>query len=254
MDEDSHLDELQKIADCRMMSKTLRRSGGWSIFFGALAILMGFQGLQFNVLNAVLMLIGVAMVVEGLTNVIRPTPLGILTDGFSFLLVAGWNAFIGVLEAMAGVPEAGRTLVLAVVQIGIAIYRFKMYGRIKDAYAIRPTPEHIAAIDRFVSEISKAKADEPGIVQFQTSSFPKAQNWKGKLHGDLAVLVDLQGHDILFAHRDELEITQPKKRMLGKTLHVAFVLKGRTMKGTISPESFEKYSQWKGSVEPQPDA
>ena len=252
MEPDSRLDELQKISDCRLMTKMLKKSGGWSIAFGALAVFLGYQGLQFSIANAILMGIGGLMVVEGLSNVIRPTPAGVLTDGISFLVVAGWNVYVGVLELMAGMPEATRTFIFVIVGISIAVRRFNIYPRFKRAYAAKPTAEHIAALDRFVNEITKATSDEEGIVEFQTKGFTNQQNWKGTLRGDVAVLLDRMTQDLLFLHTDELEITSQGKKMLGKTLNASFRLKGSNMKGTISPESLQKYERWKQSVSDAP--
>ncbi len=111
------LDELQRVANYRQMRQRLRRSGTLSVFFGVLAVGLGYGALHVNQLNAILLAIGVFLLVEGAWLIISPAPVGVILDGTGFLLVGIWNIGVAVLNAMAGHFEGGFLPLIGIFQI-----------------------------------------------------------------------------------------------------------------------------------------
>ena len=56
------------------------------------------------------------------------------------------------------------------------------------------------------------------------------------------------GKDIIFARTKEVLFNCDGKVLLGKTLKAKFKIAGRSFNGTISPESFARYEEWKQAV------
>jgi len=60
-----------------------------------------------------------------------------------------------------------------------------------------------------------------------------------------AIFVDKNGHDVLVAHKDDVIIKVKGKVLLGKTLKASIRIGDHKFEGTISPESYQSYMDWK---------
>lgn len=245
------VDELQQIAEYRRARKTLRAAGIGGIIFGVLALAVGMPLLAVNPLNIVLVLIGALLLAEGIWNVSYPTAEGVIVDGLALLLVGLWNIFITFFNALAAGGGPGAALhvhwaVVGVFQIGYGVYRFASYRRFTEAFAEKPSAEDLKQMDQLVKKILKMKPKgAEDVITFQTTSSFKQQVWTAQLAGDAAMFVAKVGHDVLVAHKEEVDIEVHGKALLGKTLKATFRIRDHTMKGLISPESYAKYEDWK---------
>src|SRR5260370_32291843 len=123
------VDELQQVAEYRRARKTLRAAGIGGIVFGVLALAVGVPLLAVDLINAVLVMIGLLLLVEGIWNVTYPTAEGVIVDGLSLLVVGVWNIFVTIYNAVAagGGPGAALHVQWAVIggfQICFPRYRF----------------------------------------------------------------------------------------------------------------------------------
>ncbi|HSC77053.1 MAG TPA: hypothetical protein VLB32_00700, partial [Candidatus Acidoferrales bacterium] len=79
--------ELQRAADFRTVRKTLRPAAFGSIVFGVIAIGMGIASLEDSPVNAVLVLLGLGLLGEGIWILVQPTPVGMIVDGIALCLL-----------------------------------------------------------------------------------------------------------------------------------------------------------------------
>jgi hypothetical protein len=247
MDFADSVDELQEIAENRRARKILRASGIGAILFGVLALAIGIPLLAVDLLNVVLVGIGVLLLIEGIWNVSLPTAEGIIVDGIALILVGVWNIFIAFLSVLVNNPEPIRWGILGAVQIGYGIYRFTTYPRFYAALRHHPEPEDLKLMDKLVKQIQKTKTKATDDhIAFQTKGFLQQQVWKGQLARAAALFVDQTGHEVMVLHEDQFEMTVRGKVLIGKTLKVSVRFKDRVTDGLISPEEYAKYESWKG--------
>jgi hypothetical protein len=242
----SNFAELQRVSNYRLVRKTLKPAGIGSIVFGLIAIAMGFGGMEENPANAILGLIGLFLLVEGIWIVSAPTPIGMIVDGIALLILGSWNIFTTITNSAAG---GGNVLhFFAILGVWQIIWGFQSFGRYRRFSAmpmVKPSDETLRQIDDLVNAITKAKAKEqPDLVEFQTTTFT-AQTWKGRLSNDSAVFVEGSGQDIVFARRGDVEFVKQGKALIGKTLKATFKLRDRQLTGTIAPEFIDRFEAWK---------
>jgi len=239
--------ELQSVSNYRLVRKTLKTAGVGSIVFGLIGMGIGFVGMEENPVNAVLGLIGIFLLVEGIWVVSAPTPTGMIVDGIALLMLGVWNIFTTIANSASNGSDGPHFFaILGVWQI---IWGFQSFGRYKRFSAMpmaKPSDATLKRIDELVKAITKAKATEQSdIVEFQTKTFTAQQVWKGRLSDDAAVFVEGSGQDIVFASRPEVEFVKQGKVLIGKTLKAKFKLRDREFAGTIAPESMDRFEAWK---------
>jgi hypothetical protein len=244
--------ELQRVANYRHMRKTLFSSGIGSLIFGALAIAISVPGMKVNPINVILLMIGVLLVAEGLWLVIAPVPAGIIAAGIGLMLVGIWNIFVTVFNSAHG-QGVGIIAGLAVAQIVWSIQCFARYPRFKDIPRETPSPATLKRIDEIVGDINRSKmGKDPQMIQFQAKTFFSPQAWKGRLRSNHAIFVGMTKNDLIFTRPADVEIRREGKVLVGKTLKAKFQIADRSFKGTISPEAFDRYADWKQTMTPMP--
>ncbi len=244
--------ELQRVANYRHMRKTLFSSGIGSLIFGALAIAISVPGMQVNPINVILLMIGVLLVAEGLWLLIAPVPAGIIAAGVALMLVGVWNIFVTVFNTVHG-QGVGIIAGIAVAQIIWSIQCFARYPRFKNIPRETPSPSTLKRIDQIVGDIKRAKIDKDSqIIQFQAKTFLSPQAWKGRLGSNHAIFIGMTKNDLIFARPEDVEIRRDGKVMIGKTLKATFQIADRSFKGTISPQAFDRYTDWKQMMTPMP--
>lgn len=243
-------EELRNAINFRLLSKTLKRSGINSVIFGILAIYMGFGGIKMNPLNAILGLIGVFLLVEGVWIFSAPTPKGMIMHGVALVIVGSWNILITIASALfGGSGDYQFFAILGVWQIILGIQRFNRYAYFSTMPTSKPSDSALMRIDDFVKTLNRTKArDQSDIVEFQTTTFVSPKAWKGRLLGNSAVFVERSGYDIVFAPKTEVDFDRQGKVLLGKTLKVSIRISDLRMNGSIAPKYFERFEQWKLSA------
>lgn len=236
--------ELQRAADFRTVRKTLKPAAIGSIVFGVIAIGLGIASLKDSPVNAVLVLLGLGLLGEGIWILVQPTPVGMIIDGIALCLLGLWNLFVTILNASSGGKGPGAFGILGVFQIIMGIQSFRRYRRFAGAAGGTASAEVIKRVDELVAgvEASSEKAS-PDIIEFTA----KGVAWKGRLAGDLAVLVAQGEQDVVLARKSEFLITPQEAPGSGKTFKAAFQFGPHNDSGAISPESYQRYERWKSS-------
>ncbi|HEY2954767.1 MAG TPA: hypothetical protein VGK89_05920 [Candidatus Eisenbacteria bacterium] len=252
MDAHDPVSKLQKVADYRTVRKSLKRSGGWSVLFGAIAIWAGVGALP---VDWVITVLGVVLVGTGVWNIAAPRPTGIILDGVTLLLVGGYNLIGTVLSAMDGVHVSPRWALVGILQLFWGLQRIQSFRRFANAFLERPSDTAMQQIEETVATIRKAKAKEStDIIEFAVDGIHR-HVWKARLVGEQAVFVEATGSDILVGTRGSVEITSRGKVMVGSALKADAMVGTQRLRGRISEDSFRRYEQWKtGTFVPKPIA
>ncbi|MFB3896660.1 MAG: hypothetical protein ACE14V_10200 [bacterium] len=238
-------EELQRICNYRYVRKTLKPAGIGSIIFGVIAIVMGFTGIADNPINAILGFIGLFLFVEGIWIIFAPKPMGMIVDGIALSILGVWNIMVTIANAANG-ESHGFFAILGLMQIAMAVQSFKMYKRCSVMPMVIPTEETLKKLDELAKSIAKSEVkDQPDMIEFQIIGFRNRQIWKGKLESDSAIFAEGSGQDVIFAKKNEVELVNNGKVMVGKSLNMQFKTKDRILKGTIKPESFDRFTAWK---------
>ncbi len=241
-------DELKRVANYRHIRKILRGSGTGSIVFGVIAIALGAATIHINPINAILLLIGVLLTVEGVWFVISPTPIGIIIDGVSLMLVGAWNVFISIMNMAIG-AGTGAFPIIGIFQIIWGLQSFGRYSRFAQMPREIPSPSTIKRIDEIAKDILRTKpAKDPQIIEFRAQTFFGGnQPWKGRLRSNHAVFVGPGGKDVIFARTSEVKFTNDSRKA-GKTVKVTIQIGDRNLKGTMPFESYQRYESWKQAL------
>jgi hypothetical protein len=142
--------------------------------------------------------------------------------------------------------------VFAVIYAG---YRFVSYPRFHRELSHRPPPEDVRRMDDLVKDLQQATLkNNPDVISFEIKPFQGPQKWKARLAGSAALLAQVQGHEALIVFKDQFDIRETGKTFLSKDRKASFTLRDRTHPGTISPESLDRFEDWKnGAAEQPPD-
>lgn len=243
-------EDLQNFANYRFVSKTLKPAGIGSVIFGIIAIAMGFGGVEGNPLNAILGLIGVFLLVDGIWIVFFPTTKGMIVDSIALFIVGVWNILITIANAYAGGNNDPQIFaIIGVCQIIGGFRRLGLYKRYSAMPMSKPSDETLRRINDIAKTIKRAKAKQQSdIVVFKTQTFISQKEWKGRLSQNSAVFVDGTGNDIVFTPKTDVDFVKQGKVLLGKTIKASFRIRDREMTGTIAPVFLDRFDEWKSST------
>jgi hypothetical protein len=233
---------IQRVADHRMALKTIRGVAIGSVIWGGVVLTIA----MLPPLDLFTAALGVVLLATGSWNLTRPKPVGIVLDGLTICLVGVYNigaAFVG--DGGTGWAKLG------VFQLIWGAQEIMRFGKFREALAFEPQDTELQALDESIRAINKGKPKEsPDLIEFTMSGL-QAKLWRGRLMDDGAILVKRGTHEAVVVRRHELEIQPGNKVMIGKEIKATFAIDGKTHKGTILPQSLERFQQWKhGSVIP----
>jgi hypothetical protein len=265
------IEELQRAADDRMISKGVRQKlrmaglGGAIMGAGLLAAAIiapavVFHHLRVDVMGAVAALIGGFLMVAAVWVLASPTPRIAILAGFAWLTVAAWGIYFAIqnvltVHDLAAHYNAGNVAgdfatawipgaVLVWFGIHWGIESFVCYVRLRHMPAQKPSPDLIAKIDQIVKEIKKSKPKiDPDAIEFGLS-------WKGNLAPDLATFVDGTGQEVIFAKPGDVSFIQRTRMIPQKGAMGDLEVGSRTLRIGISEESFQRYVAWKERAVP----
>lgn len=244
MDIEQNIEELQKVADYRLVRKGFKWAAIGSIIFGLIAMGTGFGSIEFSPLNAILGLIGTFLLVEGIWLIRTSNPKGMIVDGIALCILGIWNIIITFINAAAGASGTTFFAVLGVFQIIWGIQSFRRYRRFSGVSPEKPSEQSLKQVEEIVKSVTKTKPSESeNIIELQIGKKP----WKGELTGGVGVFATVAGDNVIFARRDEVSFTSKGLVTAGKTQNVSIQIRKRTFDGKISPESMEHYESWKGA-------
>jgi hypothetical protein len=235
---------LQKTADYRNVRKSLRTSGIWSIVFGAIALVAGFLTPP----DYILATLGLVLVATGVWNITAPRPTGLVIDGVTLLLIGAYNVFDTAVSLANGGNAAPRWLILGVMQLVWGVMRIRSFGRFAEAFLEKPSDVELQQLEELVSAIRRSKPKESQDIIHLTVETTRRDVWKAKLSGDDAIFVQIAGHDVLCGTRQTAEIENRGKVMIGKALKITARVRGMELKGTMSPDDYAAFDQWKTGI------
>jgi hypothetical protein len=242
LDAESLRDTLNRVIAYRDLQRGVRASAKHNLFWGGLFFVVWY--LNFggrinpqNIFSVTMLGIAVLELGVGLLKYLAPSAECLLLDAAVFFAFTGLNLF-----RAAVIWNAGRQP--DVVAIGLGLYMgyngvvcVQGYGRLRRAFAQRPSGQHIAYVNALLREIRAADPEvEPDAVRFG--------GLRGKLIGDMLVVADPAGGAFV-ADRDAVELrraTGPDGEPVG----------GLRLYGQPQPEfplddgTWRNYARWKG--------
>lgn len=244
------LQRMRAIAEYREMVKTLRHGAVGCLAFGVLALVGGTLGASESFLALILLALGALLVIDGVLALARPSSTGLILHGVCFAAIGIWNIGVTLLSlAAVGFQGDEFFLLLGAAQIIIGVHFFRRYPRFARLSTEKPNRDVLRQLDEIAKGIRKAKPKKnEDIIEFTSQGFTKTATWRGRLGVEALTLVARKKHGILFAAPHEVTIDRLGKVLLGKTLKVAVKVPGKTLKGTMSPESYERFAAWKAAA------
>lgn len=191
LDADSLRDTLNRVIAYRDLQRGVRASARHNLFWGGLFLV--FWWLQFNgrvnpqnIFSITILALAALELGVGLLKYVRPSAECLLLDAVVFFGFAASNLFRALLIWNAvqrpDILSIGFGLYMGYHGIGYV----QAYGRLRRAFADRPSGEHIAYVEALLREIRAGDpAAEPDAVRFG--------GLRGKLIGDLLVVADPAG-------------------------------------------------------------
>jgi hypothetical protein len=237
--------EVQKAANFRIVRRALRGAGIGSVIFGIVAIALGIATLEDNGVNAILALLGVFLLVEGVWLLVSPSPAGMIVDGFSLIALGCWNIFVSVSNASAG--GGGGFVILGPLQIIWGIQSFLRYRR----FSLLPMARPDKATSEWLDSILKsAMSKEAGadVVSFQVRDKNYLRDWRGILLDEFGMFFAVKEQLITVAARSEANITPTSSPAPGMKAPVLISLGGRNLEGLFDSMNWERFQRWKTST------
>jgi hypothetical protein len=237
--------ELQSASNFRLVRQTLRTAGIGSIVFGLLAMFVGFGNMMDNPLNAILGMIGLFLVGEGIWIIVSPSPKGLVVDGIFLCALGAWNIFITAMNSMGG-DEGYRFFgILGLWQVVWGTQSFVRYRRFSTVPTTKPADALLVEIDNVVNDIALANVkNQPDMVEIQTKSLAGKEVWKGRFVAGGVIFVEGSGPNAVFANKADVEIVKKGKVLFGKTQKIKCKLGSVRFDGTIAPLYMERLDAW----------
>jgi hypothetical protein len=265
------LQALQCAADQHSVRKGARLGGTMSIVIGILNTLIGYLGMQYNPLNAILFLIGIFMILEGLYALIKPSPRLFLLDAGVLVAVGVWNIATSALNS-----THAHWTTIGVFQLLWAYTSYKRYQRFSHVLSLNVPAEDLARVEAIAKAIQKGKIkDDSRLITFVGASDAlggglsrRNETWRGRMENDVIVLLNTSTKELLFVRKADFDI-QPQQGFFGKSIipgrkGAQFVIRHlrrqdassgvaghvwttdeRVLKGTVPQQSLDRFEQWK---------
>lgn len=237
------MEDMQKTADYRLYKNKIKDGAIGSILFGIIAVGMGIY--FFNIINLILIPIGLFLLTCGIWAIINPSPTSLVFDGIALIIMGLWNIFI----ALLGVVAFGGTiywLIIGIWQVVSGIQSFKESKKFTRFGSWKPEGHILKEVEDIFNKIKKANPKkEDNIIEFRLTSLKENATVKGEFMGDKVVLVKLPQQTIYFLNNRELEIEIKGKVLMGKQLKMEAKIKDESNSGLIFPESYQRYEKWK---------
>jgi hypothetical protein len=237
--ENAHL--LQQNADHRSATRLLRNSGGWSIFWGALCLLIAMGTFRFGPFPMSVLAIGCGLLGVGLWLVVAPSPLGMLIDGIMLIGLSLLNLIHSIDRGARpfGGYDSGLYMPVFVITFVAGVFRIVRYRRFARVKFAAPT----LATRKFLDEVYRemrllTPAREEAMIKVEGNEFPFVV-LKAQLADELAVC--LLNTRLLFVPKSDFTITLVKP---GKKKH----------KGLLPLPLWDRYRAWKGEDESAEEA
>jgi len=238
------LAEVQQAANFRMVRRLLRWGGVGSVVFGVVAVVVGAQSVQENEINAILILIGVGLFVEGIWILVAPSPTGMIIDGIALIVLGLWNISVTVQDISAGAGGPRAFLILGVWQIIWGIQSFGRYRRFAHVSMAKPAENTLRWVEETAKALAAAGTQEPDVVEFQEKQGKKKEaKWKGRLLPDMAFFAGPE-EETAVGDRASAELT-PLGGPTGGEMDAQLRVGTKTLSGKVSQATVDKFQRWK---------
>jgi hypothetical protein len=221
-----------------------------------------------DVLSWIVLLLGLFLTAEGIWISVKPSRMGFLVDGVFFLLIGIWNIAVSAYEYMLWSQYIGSHpfsyapspspffITIGIVQIGWFVMRIRRYLRFSNVSSQKPDLSISKRADELMESVKGAKSNEASdLIEFTGSS----TNWKGRLLGEVAVLVGVSGllrksvNDAAFVRREDVYIVDKGRYRLSRFRKIHVKMGARVFNGTMSQQSVQRYEQfWKAASDIPP--
>jgi hypothetical protein len=234
-DPDTNLAVLAQAWEAGQFRQTFRSSGGWSIFWGIVAVFIGISSLSDSDLNFILILIGGFLFITGIAarsgNVSTGTIVG---DGLGMVLIGVWNILITISNMQAG-SENSFFGILGVMQIIWGIQRFTVIPRFQQ---ISQIPESIIGYaTQRVDWVKNANLNDRAIFQLTM----QGSTWKVGLESLLVTMVTTDGKKVQFTRRNGFRLTAQDIPTPKKQVKVTVQITRQEFPGTLTYEHWQRY-------------
>ena len=237
--------ELTQGANFLMVRRLLRGAGIGSIVFGVIAIGLGAYSIQENPVNAILLLLGVLLLAEGIWIVTAPSPAGMVVDGVALLLLGLWNLFVSLANMSAGAGRPGAFVALGAFQIFWGIQSFRRYGRFANLPMKKPDEAMGKWLDGVLNSMAAGSKETPDRADFLALVGGKKDTWKGRLLEDVAFFMRGKDEEILIAGKQECSVTPLGTAATGAGAIARIQLGARTFDVTGPLQAIERFQSWK---------
>ncbi|HET6249620.1 MAG TPA: hypothetical protein VFE47_18170 [Tepidisphaeraceae bacterium] len=180
--ENVHL--LQHAADYEVCKHNLRRSGIGDMIWGLVCCATGAMLFRYSNLNSLLIMLGLGLVGVGFWITFHPSPIGMVVDGITLLVVAAWNLMVNAMDFIGprSAQAAGFGPVVAFAQIFWGIHRLQQYRRFATAVGMQPSQATLAWFRELSKATLKAKPKkELNSIEFLRRGWFVYERWKGRL-------------------------------------------------------------------------
>lgn len=242
---------LQQVAVYRELVRSVQKSGRENVIFSLVMLgvayflhAQGMGGRWFLMLYGILI---AGELVVGLFKWAVPVAEGFLLDA---LVLAGFAAFIGWMEYQAFQNGGGLNPVLilfALLMFSGAINKIKAYGSLRQLFAERPDPEHIAWFDDLAREIQMS---DP-ISDRLALDLPTTPHWKAKLLGNTVFFVTATGNTVWIAGPEDFTLRREKADRGGGWRKALLSIHGEQYpEFELSDASWDNYTKWLANQQP----
>ena len=200
---------LQTVAAYRELCRSVQRSGRenvvYAVIVGGIACYLHSRGAS----ELTIVLFGILTVGElfvGLFKWAVPSAEGLLLDGLMLLVFAGFNFWLEYAAFQKGQGIDPVYVFLGLYMLFGALNRFRSYGILRQLFAERPDPEHLAWFNDLVREI---QVSDPHSDEF-VLDLPTRPHWKAKLLGGTVFFVATDGNAVWVAGPGDFALRREK--------------------------------------------
>jgi hypothetical protein len=236
---------LQKTADFLLVYKRLRALGRSSVLLGVFNLLASLVPIQDPFIRAVLAVIGLCLLAEGVWLLVFPSPHGVLVDGLVLLLVGGGELSIALYGFLVNNNLHLMIAFLGLMHLIGAVRWFRNYARFRVAMQDPPPLEDLKALDRLLQVLWRSGERDRGFVQFTAP--PRI--WKGMLSRDLVIFVDNFRQQAIVARKEDVDWTVDGTTLLGVKYKATLRIREFQFQALLAPPSYAKLDDWKPARE-----
>jgi len=229
---------LKEVAEYRAAHRTLRIGAIGSLIFGGLTLAIALAGPRDPFLTTV----GAILIATGAWGFLAPRPIGIVLDGLTLVTVGGYN-FAAFMMALLGerVPAAELWGTIGALQFALGVHglaRLLQYGG-----AFRPAAgaDELRDLEAIMADIRKAPLmASPEIIEISVRGL-RNRTWRVSLEPDAVVILSGGGARVCEAGAFDIDVIDD----VADPRPVRIYTGTSVRRGSMSPESLERYRQWK---------